>query len=241
MSVDRLRDRSVVLFDAGGTLITLDHDRVRRALPAGVAPPTDLAFEAAEAAARKWADVAIRAQCQGRELWDGYFSRLLLAAGVTEPALTDSIAALWIANREQGLWRKPIRGAREVLVRLTEQGYRLGVVSNAEGQVEADLADAGFAGLLETVVDSHLVGVAKPDPQIFAIALDRLGVPAAQAFYVGDVPAFDVDGANAADLPAVLVDPHGIHRDVAAAAVISNLTELLGLLALPSVERDVNE
>jgi len=62
------------------------------------------------------------------------------------------------------------------------------VVSNAEGQVEQDLVAAGFGAYLETVVDSHRVGVAKPDPRIFAIALGRLGAGAEQALYVGDVP-----------------------------------------------------
>ncbi|MCU0253481.1 MAG: HAD-IA family hydrolase, partial [Acidobacteria bacterium] len=111
-------------------------------------------------------------------------------------------------------------------------GRRLAVVSNAEGQVEQDLAAAGFGRYLETVVDSHLVGVAKPHPRIFAIALERLGVGAEQALYVGDVPAYDVAGARAAGMPAVLLDPWGIHAGVDGAVRIRRLEELPGLLGV---------
>jgi FMN phosphatase YigB (HAD superfamily) len=62
-------------------------------------------------------------------------------------------------------------------------------------------------------VDSHVVGVSKPDPRIFAIALDRLGVPATSTWYVGDSPHHDLGGASAAGLGRVyLVDPLGLHQ-----------------------------
>ena len=56
-------------------------------------------------------------------------------------------------------------------------------------------------------------GVSKPDPRIFAIALQRLGVPAASTWYVGDSPHHDLGGASAAGLAQiVLVDPLGLHQ-----------------------------
>ncbi len=226
-----LHERDVVLLDAGGTLITLDYDLVRRAIAPSGPGPGDDALDRGEAEARRWADSGVRQRLAPRELWDGYFGRMLGAAGVAPGALAPALDALWAANREQGLWRRPIRGAREALARLAAAGRRMAVVSNAEGQVEADLRDAGFGEFLETVVDSHLVGVAKPDPRIFEICLERIGVAdRGRCVYVGDVPAFDVEGARAAGITPVLVDAHGVHEDVDALRIrsLSDLPDLLG-------------
>ncbi|MDQ7007158.1 MAG: HAD-IA family hydrolase [Acidobacteriota bacterium] len=228
MSLDVLAAKDVILLDAGGTLIGLDYDAVRGAVGPAGARLADEALELAEARARRWADEAIRRRLTPRELWDGYFSRVLSGAGLEPGAIPAALEALWSANRRQGLWRRPLPGVGWALEALHRSGRRLAVVSNAEGQVEADLRAAGLSRWLETVVDSHLVGVAKPDPEIFAIALRRLGVGAEQAFYVGDVPAFDVEGARRAGLPAVLIDPWGVHEDCDAVRIAS-------LAALPAL------
>jgi putative hydrolase of the HAD superfamily len=120
-----------------------------------------------------------------------------------------------------------------VLARLARSGRRLAVVSNAEGQVEQDLIAAGLGQYLETVVDSHRVGVSKPDPRIFAICLARLGAIADQCVYVGDVPAFDVVGAQAAGIAPILLDPHGLHDALHDVVRIRSLAELPGLLGVP--------
>jgi putative hydrolase of the HAD superfamily len=60
------------------------------------------------------------------------------------------------------------------------------------------------------IVDSAVVGVAKPDPRIFGFALDALGVPAdGTVLHVGDSLRYDVAGALAAGLQPVHMDPHG--------------------------------
>ena len=226
-----LARREVVLLDAGGTLITLDYDELRRAL-ATAQPPNDAALDAAEGRARVWGAAAAGRGVSGRVLWDGYFGRILGEVGVPVRAHPAALDTLWRAHHERGLWRRPIAGALDVVARLHAAGRRLAVVSNAEGQVEQDLVAAGFGAYLETVVDSHRVGVAKPDPRIFAIALERLGAGAEQALYVGDVPAYDVAGARAAGMPAVLLDPWGIHTDVTDAVRIASLSELPALLGI---------
>jgi len=182
--------------------------------------------------ARVWGAAAAARGVNGRALWDGYFGRILEETGVPRSAHAAALDALWRAHHERGLWRRPVPGALGVVARLHAAGRRLAVVSNAEGQVEQDLVAAGFGAYLETVVDSHRVGVAKPDPRIFAIALERLGVAAGQALYVGDVPAYDVAGARAAGIPAVLLDPWGIHADVGDAVRIASLAELPALLGV---------
>lgn len=202
---------SVVLFDAGGTLITIDYERLRGVLAAGGRPPDDGEFERAEGIARTWADTAVRRRLAPRELWDGYFGRLLENVGVEPDTIPGALERLWQANRELGLWRRPVPDALPLLQRVARAGRRMAVISNAEGQVEGDLRAAGFGEYLETVVDSHLVGVAKPDPRIFTICLERLGATPGQCVYVGDVPAFDVVGARAAGITPILLDPWDIH------------------------------
>ena len=109
----------------------------------------------------------------------------------------------------------------------------MGVVSNSDGTVQAELRRLGVcyapdgrqmrrtdrttrnrtgtAGIpVGVVVDSAVVGVAKPDPAIFGIALAALGVPASETvLYVGDSLRYDVTGAVAAGLQPVHLDPHG--------------------------------
>jgi len=102
---------------------------------------------------------------------------------------------------------------------LRDAGLALAIVSNAEGTMEQALADHricqvgdGDGVTVEVVVDSAVVGVAKPDPEIFAIALRELGIAPDRALHVGDSVYFDVEGARAAGVHAVHLDPYGFCR-----------------------------
>jgi hypothetical protein len=88
------------------------------------------------------------------------------------------------------------------------------------------LARVGLAGYFELIVDSHEEGIEKPDPRIFVRTLDRLGVPAAEAAYVGDLYHVDVVGASAAGLSAFLLDPFDLYGG-SPVARIRSLGELL--------------
>jgi putative hydrolase of the HAD superfamily len=105
------------------------------------------------------------------------------------------------------------------------------VVSNSDGRAAAALAAAGLLDAFEFVIDSGEVGVEKPDPRIFQIALDRLGVSPAAALYVGDLYEVDVVGARAAGLDVVLLDPDGANagRGVRTFRSVAELAD--GLLA----------
>jgi putative hydrolase of the HAD superfamily len=215
-----------VLLDAGGVLLDLDYAYVRRLLTARRHDVTGEALERAEAIARTEVDRHVREGGSSGEAWRDYFRVLFGQVGAPPSLHEEMIDALWEAHERVGLWTVAVPGAVETVSRLRETGFRLGVVSNAEGRVERDLASAGFAGLLETVVDSHLVGVAKPDPRIFAIALERLGARAETTVFVGDVPAVDVAGARAAGVAPLLLDRHDLYTTVDA-------PRLRSLAALP--------
>jgi putative hydrolase of the HAD superfamily len=64
--------------------------------------------------------------------------------------------------------------------------FRLGVVSNFFGNLRVVFEEAGLAGSVEVMIDSGCVGVAKPDPRIFQLALDRLRLPPGRAVFIGD-------------------------------------------------------
>ncbi|HZP43862.1 MAG TPA: HAD-IA family hydrolase, partial [Candidatus Binatia bacterium] len=133
-------------------------------------------------------------------------------------------------HRERCLWRLLDPDAVPTLDALRARGLALGVVSNADGRIEADLARLGVRDRLVTVVDSHVVGVEKPDPAVFRLALDAMGVSAAAALYVGDLYAIDVVGARRAGLEAVLLDPLDRYPGDVDCPRITRLGALLDLL-----------
>jgi putative hydrolase of the HAD superfamily len=92
------------------------------------------------------------------------------------------------------------------LAELRARGLRLGIVSNFDGRLTRICEGLGIAGYFDAIVMSGRVGAAKPDPRVFAVALNRLGVDAAEAVHVGDSEKEDLAGARASGLHAVLID-----------------------------------
>lgn len=100
-----------------------------------------------------------------------------------------------------------------ILEGLRSRGIAVGVLSNSEGTLIADLASAGLLRFVDSVVDSAVIGYSKLDPRIFIEACDRLGVAREDAIYVGDDLINDVLGALAAGYrDAYLFDPYGIYH-----------------------------
>jgi putative hydrolase of the HAD superfamily len=127
-------------------------------------------------------------------------------AGIPDDKVADAIAAVRAVNAQRrSLWSEVLPHARQHLDRLAGQ-FRLSVVSNSDGRVEQQLIEEGLADPFEFIVDSTVVGVEKPDPRIFEICLERLGLRAGQCLYVGDTMTFDVRGAAAAGMPCCHYD-----------------------------------
>lgn len=148
--------------------------------------------------------------------------------GLPADTPADAIVDAFVARTEAAL------AASRRLLQGWSTRARLGVVSNFYGNVRVLLDDAGITPLLTTVVDSTVVGVAKPDPRIFTLALEGIGdVDPAQALYVGDSLDKDVAGAHAAGLRAAwLPGDDGPGGDGACADfVLRRLEEVEALLA----------
>lgn len=195
-----------VLVDAVGTVMHLrepvgvtyarlagtgDAEALQRAFAAALRsrPPMvfpGLAEDARRAAERDW----------WRELVDAVFA----AAGAALPA--GGFDRLWAHYAGGAAW-EPAPGAAELLRAARARGLRTGMVSNFDHRLPDVLAALGLAPLLDVVVLPGDAGAAKPDPRIFALALARLGVAAAEAVYLGDDADDDIAGATAAGLQAV--------------------------------------
>ncbi len=205
-----------VLFDAGGTLIRVDGERICRA--AGVSfEPGDFAGIEARAVAAFRARLLRHPGSRDAERLPLYFDALLEGLGVGAPeerrAALERVSA---EHRRANLWSRPGEGAAETLETLRGRGYRMAVVSNSDGRVRALLEAAGLLHWLEFVVDSAEVGVEKPDARIFHAATTRLSLPPGACLYAGDIYEIDVLGARGAGLEAVLVGsgpaPDGVPR-----------------------------
>ena len=216
-----------ILFDAGNTLLFLDYDRLAGAVSASTGVPLDASTLAAQA--KPAAQALERSDTSDRERATVYLETLFLLAGVPKAQLDIVRDTLLALHRERHLWSGHDRGTPDALERLRKAGYRLGVVSNSDGRAEEALAAAGLRAFFEVVVDSQLVGVEKPDPRIFQLALEQLGIPAADALYVGDIYEVDVVGARRAGMAVVLMDPLANHaeRDVTAVRSVAELADRL--------------
>jgi putative hydrolase of the HAD superfamily len=95
------------------------------------------------------------------------------------------------------------------LAELRAEGVRLVCVSNWDISLPDVLARCGLGDSLDGVVTSAEVGARKPDPRIFAAALQLAECVAADALHVGDTPEEDLAGARAAGIRALLIDRGG--------------------------------
>jgi putative hydrolase of the HAD superfamily len=146
--------------------------------------------------------------------WAAYHRGVVDACGVAEPHGEEAVALVRDVM-DNAAWKRLVPGSLEGLRRLAETGVRIGIVSNSNGTVEQQLlatavcqAGPGEGVEVGVVLDSHVVGIEKPDPRIFHLALERLGVPPEDALHVGDTVSADIDGARAAGVLPLHLDPH---------------------------------
>ena len=89
------------------------------------------------------------------------------------------------------------KDAAPVLRRLRERGIRTSILSNGDpGMLGDGVRAAGLDGLLDAVLSAEEVGVFKPDPRVYQLAVERLGVPAGETLFVSS-NAWDAQGAAA--------------------------------------------
>jgi putative hydrolase of the HAD superfamily len=228
----RLTGVRAVLFDFGGTL---DGDGIHwrsrfRASYARVGLPlSPAAFEHA------FAEADSRIAAQPRFADEGLAALLaeqvrqqMDVLAIRDPAVASAVVADVLAQAQACLER-----SRQLLRRLRQ--LRLGVVSNFTGALERVCREAGLLPYLDVLVDSARVGVCKPDPEIFRLAVRRLQLPAASCVMVGDSFERDVAPARAAGLRAVWLRgpaPRPCPDPAMPDAIVASLAELPPLLGI---------
>jgi putative hydrolase of the HAD superfamily len=208
--------------DVFDTIVTCDFaahgDELSAA--AGVAPHTWHAG---------FAEIAPALSTGRLSLEDGFAH--ILQAGGAEPR-PGLVAELVRRDRERlsaaaGLYDDVI----PFLERLRERGVLIALVSNCVANTRPMLSALGVSGLADSLVLSCEIGWAKPSPQIYQLALDRLGVAAPATLFVDDQPAYCA-GAAALGISAVQIARRGARSMTPAAgtAVVQSLAELDAML-----------
>jgi putative hydrolase of the HAD superfamily len=228
---------SAILLDAGGVLVFPEPANLLPPLRQAGADPDLTTLERAHYHAMAAQDRQAASPAP-TTWWRDYLTTYVAACGVAEghcQALATEIAQ----NPRKYGWAHAGAGAKDGLRALAGLGLPMGVVSNSNGTVEGDLRSVGVCYVpdgdgpppegvpMGVILDSAVVGVSKPDPGIFRIALDALNVPAdGSVLHVGDSLRYDVAGALAAGLQPVHMDPYGLCPAPDGHRHIGSLTEL---------------
>jgi putative hydrolase of the HAD superfamily len=204
-----------VLFDAGGVLVLPD--------PTVLAPllaPYGGSIEIGDHCRAHYAGMANKSRVGSTEHhWGSYNTAYVHAVGVQIEHVEHAVEALEL-TRNAHLWRWPIPDTLQALAAFAAIGMPMGVVSNASGQIEAELRRSricqvgpGHGVEVRCVIDSDVVGVSKPDPRIFEFALPHFAeFDRARIAFIGDSVTMDIGAATAAGLHPILVDPYDDHR-----------------------------
>ena len=205
-----------ILLDAGGVLLLPDPTVLGPLLAYYGGDPSIEAHRRAHYAGM----AAKSAAGSGESFWTEYDHSYVRSLGVAEPDVEAAATSLHL-TRNAYLWRWAIPESFVALQALADSGVPLGVVSNASGQIGEVLSRSGVCQVgdgphvpVRIIVDSHVVGVAKPDPRIFDHALPHFdGTDRSDIAYVGDSVTMDIGAARAAGLHPILLDPYDDHRD----------------------------
>jgi putative hydrolase of the HAD superfamily len=216
LTVPRVR---AVLLDAAGTLIRLrepvGETYARAALVQGVALPPARIEDAFQRILRSAPPMVFpgnapaRVRALERAWWRDVVRATFRAADQTArlPDLPGCFEALFEHYGSAAAW-ETAPGAAEALRGLQRPGRRVAVLSNFDHPLPPLLTALGLREDLDDVMLAGELGVAKPDPRAFALALARLGVLASGAVSVGDHPERDVEAARRAGLRAI--DAHSL-------------------------------
>ena len=159
-----------------------------------------------------------------------YFNLVLTEAGVPLSAATDAaLRGLHDYHQQFNLWETVPDGVRPALAALRAKGFRLVVLSNANGTLRSMFTRLDLASAVDVLFDSCEEGVEKPDPRFFQLALTRVGATADTTVHVGDLFHVDVVGARAAGIRPVLLDVADLYPD-ADCLRVSSLPALVDVL-----------
>ncbi len=123
---------------------------------------------------------------------------------------------------------KPLQGVRELLAFLKKRKIKMGIISNAYDSYEQQtrIKRSGLEPYFDQIVISGGVGYYKPAAKIFCLTLQRLGLVAEDTVYVGDSEKYDIKGAKAVGMKAILLHSKGHDISTKADKVCCSINEL---------------
>lgn len=110
---------------------------------------------------------------------------------------------------------------------LKKGGLIVGLITSLTKDMNLICRDLGLAPYIDFVVTAKEVGSNKPEPPIFLAALERAGVDASEAVYVGDQYETDVVGARGVGIAPVLIDRYDLVPEVSDCPRIHSLSEVV--------------
>lgn len=192
------------------TRLTVEH--LRPHLGRGFPWHQPMMLRAAESAAQWWAAM------------HPVFEAAYVANGVDRGRASAAASLVPTEFYRPDAW-KLIDGAYEALLLTADAGFRNIVLSNHAPELATLVDRLGIGLLVEETITSASVGAEKPNPAIFAFALNKAGLANAdEAWMVGDNPVADIEGASAVGIRAILV---GDSPDVGARLTVSQAAALI--------------
>lgn len=130
--------------------------------------------------------------------------------------------------------RQMVEGEKPILDAL-RKGYPMVLVSNFYGNVQAVLADFGLLKYFDDIIESAVVGVRKPDPAIFGLGVEKLGLAASEIVVIGDSYTKDIVPATKNGCKTIWLKGPGWEKDddnATADVVITDFMELKNVFHL---------
>jgi 2-haloacid dehalogenase len=216
---------SACVFDAYGTLF--DFASAARSC-------VDVLGDAVERVSALWRDKQLQytwlRAAQGRhvDFWQVTGDALdftLETLGIEQPGLRERLMALYLAL-------EPFPEVPGVLATLRGAGLKTAILSNGTpAMLDAAVGRAGLAAMFDAILSVEEVGVFKPDPRVYRLAVDRLGCPAATIAFQSS-NAWDAYAASAFGMQVVWCNRYGQRRERLPGAPDCEITTLADLPAL---------
>ena len=137
----------------------------------------------------------------------------------------EELTQFWF--QQFGLSAVAMPGANHLLADLKQQGYKLAVVSNGGHATRLTILQGlGFSHYFDEIISSELVGISKPNPEIFLHTSRQLDVAPQHCLFIGDHPVNDIQGATQAGMQALWLKGFHEAEDHKSINTIQNLAEI---------------
>lgn len=193
--------RDAVIFDLFGTLVD---SNPKEEMLVGYLEPAALLTDDPQTFADTWFGLGIERSTGKYKTVEGDVLRVCDLLGLS-PSREALDAALLVRMRHYRKYLQPRPTALDTLSKLRSSGMKIGLVSDCGLEIADVWEDGTLAPFFDTAVFSSKAGVVKPDPSLFALACEGLGVEAARCIYVGDGGGRELTGARAAGMHPILI------------------------------------